>query len=306
METSNTTTITWENEVGDTELKYRKCMEKYTYLQDEKYLHKREQLLLMIKQGLSGKFVQSFFQNDANISFFDLDFMRMLAVMTDEEFVMENFYKRKFSSDEARTILTLRIAENYIKDMPRAADILREKENLQSRFELQVNFLQNERESMQAHYQELLAKEVELCRKTEEMKRLQLEHEYTMRTAEAEKQLQRSEGERAALLEKCEFLKMQLSESSARESEQTGYFHALMKKIDSGRLKKEKEQRNEFVLNVISSPRYSPEQLEVILSAVKEGLTLEQLRQLCVPELDVKNMQLLIQFFLKNQEESHG
>ena len=59
-----TTKVDWGSRPDGAEDKYRKGMERYAYLKDPKYSHKLEQFFLMVRQGFSGKFVNSFFEKD--------------------------------------------------------------------------------------------------------------------------------------------------------------------------------------------------------------------------------------------------
>lgn len=86
-----TTVINWGKRPEHLAENMAKCLEKYTYLQEEKYAHKKEQLYLMIQQGRSGKFVNAFFSQDMNISSMDLDFLRSIALLDGGEFVLEHF-----------------------------------------------------------------------------------------------------------------------------------------------------------------------------------------------------------------------
>lgn len=53
--------------------RYEKLLLQYDYLQEEPYIHKREQLFLMVSQGCSDSFIRHFFQDDGGISSQDLD-----------------------------------------------------------------------------------------------------------------------------------------------------------------------------------------------------------------------------------------
>lgn len=50
-QTRKATKIIWERDTDDLEKKYRNYIEQYSYLQEEKYCHKREQLYLMLQYG---------------------------------------------------------------------------------------------------------------------------------------------------------------------------------------------------------------------------------------------------------------
>ena len=56
----------------------------------------------MLQQGRTGNFVNAFFRQDSNILSLDLDFLRGMALLTEEAFVLEQFYKKKFSIETAK------------------------------------------------------------------------------------------------------------------------------------------------------------------------------------------------------------
>lgn len=68
--------------------RYEKLLLQYDYLHEEPYIHKREQLFLMVSQGCSDSFIRHFFQDDAGISSQDLDLMRGMAFFAGEDFVL--------------------------------------------------------------------------------------------------------------------------------------------------------------------------------------------------------------------------
>ena len=74
---NRTTKIIWVKDIDDLEGKYKSYVERYPYLKEEKYSHKREQLYLMLQYGMSEAFIDSFFKGDENIFSRDLDFVRM-------------------------------------------------------------------------------------------------------------------------------------------------------------------------------------------------------------------------------------
>ena len=86
--------------------RYEQLLLQYDYLQEEPYIHKREQLFLMVSQGCSDSFIRHFFQDDAGISSQDLDLMRGMAFFAGEDFVLSRFF-RKETEAVSYTHLTL-------------------------------------------------------------------------------------------------------------------------------------------------------------------------------------------------------
>lgn len=315
-----TTSVAGRKEVSDTDEKYEKCLTKYTYLQEDKYVHKREQLYLMIQQGLSGKFVQSFFKDDMNITSLDLDFVRSLAVLCGEDFVIEHFYKKAFTFDEARQFLEEHIIARELRQ--RTEDLIREKEKSQDQFNLQIDFLKKERESMQSYYDKMLQQEVTICRQEAEIERVKMEHDKELITKRLESSLQENQQlqqqvkdameeirnlQEKEVLEKVEEMKQHLTAGTEKMThEKENHMWPLRNIWSRKKCRDEKELRNKYIIDTISNSEFSPEQLDVILEAVREGLSLEELQQLCVPRLPVRNMQLLKLFLLKRSSDDRG
>lgn len=65
---------------------------------------------------------------------------------------------------------------------------------------------------------------------------------------------------------------------------------------------RESRKRNDFVVALITNPNYSDEQYEIICSAIKAGLTLKELEQICNPKLPARNMRMLANFFLRPED----
>lgn len=321
--TEQTTKILWEKDVPDLEERYKEAIAKYPYLQDEKYNHKREQLYLMLQYGMSENFIASFFQKDQNISSRDLDFVRMTAMLLGEDFVKKQFYKKQYALKHAKDLLADRVIELRCSGLPKLEDMLQEQKWMKERFELQCEFLEKERAQAKQHYEELLAKELQLGEERADKERLKAE----TKSSELEKMLRNTEKEKGALmeelsdarrqheeestvwdaekkrlLEKCNELKRQLeAENTGQEAEKESFFWQFRNRKEQQRKRREKEEWNQFILNVISNPDFSKDQLDFILQAVQSELTLTELRQLCNPKLRLQSMELLEQFYLKQR-----
>lgn len=299
----------WDEADGSAEEKYEKCLGLYRYLQEDEYAHKREQLYLMVHQGMSGKFVKTFFKDDSNISSTDLDMMRCMALLMGEDFVLNNFYRKEFTPAEAKQIFGERMAEEAAGKLPELRELIREREHLQETFDLQMKFLKKEREETGKHYQELLEQERENRRLEQELLRARMEQENAALASEKEQvqsentrlneSLQQIQEERRQLLQMCSELKRQLKESRCGQDNMPPErrYGILQQWLRANQCRREKKQKNDFVKQVISNPAFSKEQLEVILRMVQEGMPLERLEQICVPELAAENMSLLAEYF---------
>lgn len=315
-------------ETGDVGELYQEYLKQYGYLQEESYAHKREQLYLMLQQGASKNFICSFFEEDANITSRDLDVIRGIALLAGEDLVMDQFYKKELTLDQIKEKLGEHFAAKVVQRLPDAGKMLKEMEHMKERFELQMDFMQKERAHMQEHYQELKEKEIrieqqageieqirlqnEIEKLKEKLQDLQTEQEELLKiNAEQTEQLAQlgiqgggQEGEKVRLLVKCGEMKKQIREElEEKELEEPSgnFFQMLQQYRESKKSKKEKEQRNKVILDTLSDPRFNAEQLDLIVQAAKSGLGLQELQQLCVPELSAANMKILAMFYLKQQ-----
>lgn len=323
MTEQQTTKIIWGIDVPDLEEKFKAAVEKYPYLQDEKYSHKREQLYLMLQYGMSERFISNFFQKDSNISSRDLDFVRMATILFGETFVNKKFYKKEYALDQAKEVLAEQVVELRCSALPKLEDMLQEQKQMKARFELQCDFLEKERAQAKLHYEELLEKEIQLGEERADKERLRAEAksselEQKLRTTEKEKGALMEElndarrqheeesnvwdAEKKRLLEKCSELKRQLEiENVGQDAEKESFFGQFRNRKEQQRIRREKEEWNQFILNVITNPDFSKDQLDFILQAVQSELTLPELRQLCNPKLRLQSMELLKQFYLKQR-----
>ncbi|WP_373216195.1 hypothetical protein [Ruminococcus sp. 5_1_39BFAA] len=325
METkkNRSTKIVWEKDMDDLEGKYRSSTERYPYLKEEKYCHKREQLYLMLQYGMSDTFIDSFFKWDENISSRDLDFVRMTAMLFGENFTTEHFYKKEHTLEQAKELLAGHVVQMRLAGLPKLEELLQEQKWMKERFELQCEFLEKERERSKQHFEELLAKERELCEERASSERLKMELEYgsleeKFRNSEKEKvelkeklddatkqrqnEADQWEAEKNRLLDKCTELKERLEQDGVHtDAPKESYFSQLRSRKEQQRRRREKEEKNRLILTVISDSDYSKEQLEFIIQAVQSELSLPELRQLCNPKLPIKSMELLEQFYLEQR-----
>lgn len=332
-----TTVINWGKRPEHLAENMAKCLEKYTYLQEEKYAHKKEQLYLMIQQGRSGKFVNAFFSQDMNISSMDLDFLRSIALLTGEEFVLEHFFKKEFSLETAKRILEDYFSEKRYEKFPKIETLVEEGQRMQEQLQKQIAFLDKEREQGMAVYQEMLKKDrraAELEKKLAEQELQaqiqQLKQEKMAQEVQIEKLLEEkrafereNEGVEENEIEKsqeaqekikqfvdeymqsvCQEMQQKITDLKQqdlkeREAERGSYFSYLKKKRTAEKLRQEKEERNRFVLEMLSDPRFSKEQMEVLIRLTKRDVPLPKLKQICDPKLEVKNLEMLEVYFGK-------
>ena len=129
----------------------------------------------------------------------------------------------------------------------------------------------------------------------------------TDRTQQFQEETDRWEAEKKRLLERCSELKAQLEQDAAgKGTQKDGYFSMFKNRKEQQRRRKEKEEWNQFILAVISNPEFSKEQLDFIIQAVQSELTLQELRQMCNPKLEVRSMELLEQFYLRQRGGKAG
>lgn len=327
---AETTKIEWKQPVLDVKERYQKGLESYAYLKNDSYQHKREQMLLMLRQGCSDDFIHAFFEEDSGISSVDLDFLRTMALFAGEKFVKENFYKKTVSDVSAKQLFTNHLVQENYKQLPDIEKLLSEVRQMQEQFQAQMSFLKDEQERARMQYKEAeekkeeaaqaeadrLKAEIEKYRKkyvrmqeenADEMERRiaaedaleELRREVEMQRKREEEELEK---ESAMLKEKCSVLK----EAAEDAEEEKSCFQKLLYQREAVKRRKEKEARNKLVLSIISDERYSQDQLEVIIKAVKNGISTQYLQKLCNPNLNASNMQLLVLYFEQGKADQDG
>ena len=134
--------------------RYEKLLLQYTYLQEEPYIHKREQLFLMVSQGCSDSFIRHFFQDDAGISSQDLDLIRSMAFFAGEDFVLSRFFRKETEEASAIELFTEAIAQKQ-EHTPDIATILEEIGQQLEQFALQLEALKQTQEQIKEQYEYL-------------------------------------------------------------------------------------------------------------------------------------------------------
>ena len=314
MATETTTKIEWEHPVLDVKERYQKGLESYAYLKNDSYQHKREQMLLMLRQGCSDDFIRAFFEEDSGIASGDLDFLRAMTLFAGETFVKETFYKKTVSDVSAKQLFTDHLVRKNYKQIPDIEKLLGEVRQMQEQFQAQMSFLKDEQERARMQYKEAeekkeeaaqaeanrLKAEIEKYRKkyvrmqeenADEIERRivaeealeELRREVEMQRKREEEELQK---ESAMLKEKCSVLK----EAAEAAEEEKSCFQKLLFQREAAKRRKEKAARNKLILSIISDERYSKDQLEVILKAINNGIDTQPLQKLCNPNLSASNM----------------
>ena len=134
--------------------RYEQLLLQYDYLQEEPYIHKREQLFLMVSQGCSDSFIRHFFQDDAGISSQDLDLMRGMAFFAGEDFVLSRFFRKETEEQRVIELFTEAIAQKQEHTSDIAA-VLNEIGQRLEQFSLQLESLKQTQEQAKEQYEYL-------------------------------------------------------------------------------------------------------------------------------------------------------
>ena len=134
--------------------RYEQLLLQYDYLQEGPYIHKREQLFLMVSQGCSDSFIRHFFQDDAGISSQDLDLMRGMAFFAGEDFVLSRFFRKETEEQRVIELFTEAIAQKQEHTSDIAA-VLNEIGQRLEQFSLQLESLKQTQEQAKEQYEYL-------------------------------------------------------------------------------------------------------------------------------------------------------
>lgn len=294
LKQSDITKIIRSDNDNKAEERFQKFLLEYPLMNETVYFHKREQLYLMLQQERTDKFIEQFFKKDANISSVDLDFIRSMTNFASEDFVSDYFYKKEFTIDQAKEIMQEHLVNSRFDKLPQVEQLIRENAQLVQRFDMQMEFLKKEREQTKTYSDELLKKEKEKHETEKELLQVKFEREIEILNNKAN-----------ALEEENTILK-RVPESERLSERQQTTGSEIFKKRCRKQGKRMERERDNFIVGVLSNPAFKPGQLTVIMRAVEEGLPLEALKKICVPDLNAKGMETLERFYLNKEKKEEA
>ena len=320
LESENMQQGYWKDESRNVRLRgsdLQRYLEKFPELKAPKFEHRREQLFLMLAQGMPEEWIDYFFSNNSSSSIC-IDFQRMLLMLTGNFDFVKSRCTGKFCYDEViEEYLSQTVQERY-PVTEEIEKLKREKERLTGEFKDKVGFLlkkfnyeQQISELNEQHRAELLAKDFEKREQAfmferrnyeETRKRLQEEKERfeklyeEARTAQAIWEMQVQQGA------------VGISEEKREEREDVPekypirrifwFFHSR-KEARSNRDAKECKR---IFMEAMQKNTYSNKHLQILSYAFTNGFSAEEMEYLVKPDMETNNAVILCALFAKRKE----
>lgn len=295
------TTLDMPDRSTDAENGMEEVCRQLPVLNTSGYEHKKEQFYLMLLEGRSKEFIDFFLKQDSGLSTVTLDFLRASAAFCGEEFVQKHLLLRKFSSKEAFDMMRDFLVGERYEQLPDISGKLEQLSRITALMEtVEAALKQTTKESRLKD------------RKIESMalENMKAQHQteiagYEQKISELEAQL-KTEAQKAGV----EKRKLQMMYDTRIQgmkhtvcSAEEGYWARRRRKRHMAAELQRQHELETFLLNTLSDTRYSREQLDLIMEAVEDNFTLEQLKSICNPEMKIENMRIVRQYIERKQGE---
>ena len=326
------TILTGWKEPEGIEEKMKTDLQMIPELAKDGYEHKKEQFYLMHLDGRSDQFLDYFRLKDVSVGTEAMDVIRCAAKLCGEDFAEETLLYRSFTLEEAISKITDELTKRRYERLPEIQqkldallqleeDLIQMKEFLQKKNALpakEENGKEAHRESTELEHQKrIMDLERKLQEKTAELKAKDMEIASLKTEGEMKLASVKAEYEARIRYMKLAFdrdLDRQLEKGrraleKERSMNQGGFFRkrSRIQEAEKG-VPEESETQDEsiamFLVKVLSGNKYGENQLDVITAAVGEGLSIEELRCMCNPEMPASSMKRLKEFFLKRKGET--
>ena len=328
MRPSDTIKIGWDyTPPDDIDEKVRNLVEEAGWPDDKKLCHKKEQLYLALQQGMSMEMIHEILLDTQMISSRDIDYLRSTAMLAGEDFVRRHFYSHAFTVGEAEEMLREYFSGVSGHLQKEIVDLINEKEAARQKFEFNMSFissLQQMTEDLKQSQKELIEStrwNAEQLVKSKEEQIIQLENqleEQRKATADWKRRYEEIRTNKEDNPEpdsciddgRCGF---QPEGDPAEKSVRSNRI-SIWQRIRNNRSASDHKQsasqnidreRTEFVTRILGQAKYTEEQLDLVLQAVKEGFSMEELQQLCQENIRPENMGRLF-VFIKSRKEIDG
>ncbi len=252
--------------------------------------HKREQIYLMEQMNRSDRFVLHFVRDAPQLESMQIDIIRAASWFVDEEVLLQKINVKEVTVRAISKIIAESLAEARLeqkKEVEKTTTYKSDRsEGEKSRKEnivMESNSSGSER--MEAYYRWM----IEMTQKMheQEMERISTQHQETVMQHRVRERMLEEENFRLS------------EEADALRKEQK---HGIPL-LGRGRVSRKERERDAFVNEVLSNPAFTTGQMEIIQRVVVSALPLEQIRNICRPELPVTNMLLLEKYYQKRNTE---
>ena len=266
--------------------RYEQLIIRHGIPEQEKFIHKREQLYLMVEQMLSDAFIGKVIDYPSQT----IDRLRMAAFVAGEDFLLKQLTDQEPQEEQIR---------EWIEDFMKSTNAEEETGPANSSVEKSLDIMGRHMVRQQEIASAQITRLTEYIRQINEMERNKNEREIQDLREEHQKERENAQ-KRIDLLSDENFrLSMQIEETQeeAKKQADPGLFAQR-------RRNREQKRREEFIASVLGNGDFSREQLAVIERVVSKDFSLLQLQKICDPKVKPENMELLEAYY--ERRRIHG
>ena len=276
---------TGETVIGKKE-RYEQLIIRHGIPEQEKFIHKREQLYLMVEQMLSDAFIGKVIDYPSQT----IDRLRMAAFVAGEDFLLKQLTDQEPQEEQIR---------EWIEDFMKSTNAEEETGPANSSVEKSLDIMGRHMVRQQEIASAQITRLTEYIRQINEMERNKNEREIQDLREEHQKERENAQ-KRIDLLSDENFrLSIQIEETQeeAKKQADPGLFAQR-------RRNREQKRREEFIASVLGNGDFSREQLAVIERVVSKDFSLLQLQKICDPKVKPENKELLEAYY--ERRRMHG
>ena len=276
---------TGETVIGKKE-RYEQLIIRHGIPEQEKFIHKREQLYLMVEQMLSDAFIGKVIDYPSQT----IDRLRMAAFVAGEDFLLKQLTDQKPQEEQIR---------EWIEDFMKSTNSEEETGPANSSVEKSLDIMGRHMVRQQEIASTQITRLTEYIRQINEMERDKNEREIQNLREEHQKERENAQ-KRIDLLSDENFrlsMKIEETQEEAKKQADPGLFAQR-------RRNREQKRREEFIASVLGNGDFSREQLAVIERVVSKDFSLLQLQKICDPKVKPENMELLEAYY--ERRRIHG
>ena len=276
---------TGETVIGKKE-RYEQLIIRHGIPEQEKFIHKREQLYLMVEQMLSDAFIGKVIDYPSQT----IDRLRMAAFVAGEDFLLKQLTDQEPQEEQIR---------EWIEDFMKSTNAEEETGPANSSVEKSLDIMGRHMVRQQEIASAQITRLTDYIRQINEMERNKNEREIQDLREEHQKERENAQKRIDILSDENFRLSMQIEETQeeAKKQADPGLFAQR-------RRNREQKRREEFIASVLGNGDFSREQLAVIERVVSKDFSLLQLQKICDPKVKPENMELLEAYY--ERRRIHG
>ena len=275
---------TGETVIGKKE-RYEQLIIRHGIPEQEKFIHKREQLYLMVEQMLSDAFIGKVIDYPSQT----IDRLRMAAFVAGEDFLLKQLTDQEPQEEQIR---------EWIEDCIKSTNAEETAGPANSSVEKSLDIMGRHMVRQQEIASAQITRLTEYIRQINEMERDKNEREIHDLREEHQKERENAQKRIDILSDENFRLSMQIEETQEEKKNANPGLFAQRRR------NREQKRREEFIASVLGNGEFSREQLAVIERVVSKDFSLLQLQKICDPKVKPENMELLEAYY--ERRRMHG